>query len=325
MDFERLRRKISAGDDVWTKALRQALGQLYLDPSAEPSRAVVLAGSARAGTTWAADILNHDNRYRVVFEPFHPNRLSLTRHFQPRQYIRPEETDPRYAEPVRRILSGRVRSLWTDKYNRRRVVRERLIKEVRGHLLLGHVRRRYPDIPIVLLLRHPCAVVASQLQIGWNWHADMETFLVQGPLMEDHLEPYRDALREAGSAFDRLLLVWCIENLVPLRQLRAGQAHVVFYEHLRADPRDEIERLFAYLGRPFDPRVLRALGRPSAVSRKDSPVATGGDPVAAWQKELTDQQVARAMELMTRFGLDHVYGEEPGPKIRAEDALAPAL
>ena len=325
MNLDRLRRKISGGDDVWAKGLRQAFGQLYLDPFGEPSRALVLAGSARAGTTWAADIVNHDNRYRVVFEPFHPNRLSLTRHFQPRQYIRPEETDPRYTEPVRRILSGRVRSLWTDKYNRRRVVRERLIKEVRGNLLLGHVRRRFPGIPIVLLLRHPCAVVASQLQIGWNWHADMETFLVQGSLMEDHLEPYRDELREAGSELDRLLLVWCIENLVPLRQLRAGQAHVVFYEHLRADPRAEIERLFAYLRRPFDPGVLRTLGRPSAVSRKDSPVATGGDPVAAWQKELGEDQVGRAMELLARFGLDRLYGEEPGPKMRGEDVLAPAM
>jgi hypothetical protein len=220
------------------------------------------------------------------------------------------------------ILSGRVRSVWTDKYNRKRLGSRRLVKEVRGNLLLGWLHANFPEVPIVMVLRHPCAVVQSQLDLPWNWHLDLADFLAQSALMEDHLEPFRSLLSEPLSPFERHVVLWCVENYVPLRQFREGDLHLAFYEDLVMRPEAEIRRLFTFLGKPFDPSALAKLSRPSAVTRQNSAVRTGGDPVESWTATLAAAQVSQAVQLLSKFGLDRVYGEAPMPRLdRADEAL----
>jgi hypothetical protein len=71
-------------------------------------------------------------------------------------------------------------------------------------------------MPIILLLRHPCAVVASRLALGWkdNLFETME----QEDLVEDFLLPMETRIRAASDGFERHLFLWCIDNYVPLRQ-----------------------------------------------------------------------------------------------------------
>jgi Sulfotransferase domain len=297
-------------------------GQFYLDRGSDPADAIFLAGSARAGTTWISDIINHRNEYRYIFEPFHPKRLPATQHFRPRQYLRPSDRDPAFLRPMEAILSGRVRSVWTDKYNRKRLGSRRLVKEVRGNLLLGWLHANFAEVPIVLVMRHPCAVVQSQLDLPWNWHLDLADFLAQSTLMEDHLEPFRSLLSEPLSRFEQHVALWCVENYVPLRQFREGDLHLAFYEDLVTRPEAEIRRLFKYLGKPFDPSALAKLSRPSAVTRRNSAVRTGGDPVESWTGSLDPGQVRRAVQLLSEFGLDRIYGEGPMPRLdRPDEAL----
>lgn len=313
---EYLRRKLFGGN-FWGRLNTRIVGQMYVDRGSDPSGTVLLAGSARAGTTWISDILNYRNEYRYIFEPFHPNRLATTRGFRPRQYLRPDNDDPAYLLPATDILSGRVRSVWTDKYNRKRVASRRLVKEVRGNLLLGWISSQFPQVPIILLLRHPCAVVNSQLDLKWNWHLDLRDLLSQSPLMEDHLEPFRDLMTSTTERFDQHVLLWCIENYVPLRQFRPGDVHVAFYEHFCVDPAREIERMFSFLGKPFDPAAMANLSKPSAVSRKTSAIVSGESLVESWRKKVGDAQVARAEEILGAFGLDRIYGADPLPKLAA--------
>ena len=321
---DHVRRKLTRGKLLRRLGTRVG-GQLYVDRGSGVEDTTLLAGSARAGTTWVSDIINHDGQYRYIFEPFHPNRLEITRHFRPRQYLRPGNRDPAYLRPAEAILSGRVRSAWTDKYNRARLASKRLVKEVRGNLLLGWIHANFPKVPVVLILRHPCAVVNSQLDLEWNWHLDLGDFLAQDALMEDFLEPFREEISRGGSRFEQHVLLWCIENYVPLRQFREGEIHVAFYERFAVDPATEVERLFAFLGKPFDSRALASVGRPSAVSRPTSAISTGGSLVESWRTEISDGQVARAVEILSVFGLDRIYGEDPMPKLdRASDALGTA-
>jgi hypothetical protein len=319
-----LRSKLTRGK-LGKRLATRLSGQFYLDRGSDPADSVLLTGSARAGTTWISELINYRNDYRYIFEPFHPNRLPITKHFLPRQYIRPGNRDPSYLRPAEAILSGRVRSLWTDKYNRARFARKRLIKEVRGNLLLGWIHANFPETPIVLVLRHPCAVASSQLDLGWNWHLDLPDFLDQRDLVDDHLEPFADALARPQPPFEAHVLLWCVENYVPLRQFQPGDVHVVFYEDLCVAPDREIRRLFAFLGMPFEQEVMRAVRRPSAVIRKNSAIVSGGDLVASWRKYVGEDQVKRAIEILGQFGLDRIYSDQAAPRLEtASEALAPA-
>jgi hypothetical protein len=298
-------------------------GQLYVNTNSETRHTVFVAGSGRGGTTWLAEMINHRNEYRYIFEPFHPVRVPICKDFRSRQYLPPDNRDPQYMEPARRILSGQVRGLWTDRFNRKRLASRRLVKEVRGNLLLGWMDRNFPEIPLILIMRHPCAVVHSQLAREWNWRVDLSELLSQKSLMEDFLAPFRDIIDAASSRFERQVLLWCIENYVPTQQFRRDQIHVTFYEHLCLDPAFEMKRVLSFLGKEFDESIMVKVRRPSALTRNDSAIVSGNGLIDRWRTGITNDEMKKAIELLSVFGLDRIYSEGSLPLLEdGADALA---
>jgi hypothetical protein len=288
-------------------SFERLLGGLYVDLSRDHRNSVFLAGSGRSGTTWLSEIINHRRDYRYVFEPFHPGKVGVCRHFRTKQYLRPGDRREEYLRPARKILTGGLRSGWTDRFHRRFVARRRLIKDIRANLLLGWMRAHFPGMPMVLLLRHPCAVVASRLALGWRDNLD-ET-MEQRDLVEDFLRPMEPEIRAARDDFERHLFLWCIDNYVPLMQLSPEDIHLVFYEDLLTRPEVEIPHLFAFLGRDFDGRVYERMDLLSPLSRND----TAARSVDGWRSSVTGLQIRRAVEILKLFGLDRIYGEGPMP------------
>jgi hypothetical protein len=303
------------GETVIRAPLSRLLGGLYVDLAKGDHRSsVFLAGSGRSGTTWVSEIVNHRNAYRFVFEPFYPDKVRVLRNFRRRQYLRPEDRREEYLAPARAILSGELRSLWADRFNKKFLARRRLIKDIRANLLLGWMRENFPGMPIILLLRHPCAVVASRLALGWQ-DVLVET-MEQEDLVEDFLLPVESEIRGSRGGFERHLFSWCIENYIPLRQFGPGEIHLAFYENFLAHPDHELRRLFAFLGEGFDERACRALQRPSPLSRHPKVPS-----VDAWRGSVTDHQLERAVAVLGLFGLDRVYGEGAMPDPSGAHAL----
>src|SRR5262249_34530295 len=129
---------------------------------------VMLAGVGRSGTTWVEQVINHGNDYREMFEPFHFEKTPDCAHFKVHQYLRTDCRDPRYLSPATRIVTGRIHSPWIDRFNHRHWARQRLIKDIRVNLLLKWLHARFPGMPLLLMLRHPCAVASSCLQLKWK-------------------------------------------------------------------------------------------------------------------------------------------------------------
>src|SRR5919106_923333 len=222
-------------------------GGVYVDLGKGDHRSsVFLAGSGRSGTTWLSEIINHRRGYRYVFEPFNPGVVGPFCHFKTKQYLRPEDRREEFLEPARLALTGELRDTWTDRFNGRIVARRRLIKDIRANLLLGWMRANFPGMPIILLLRHPCAVVTSRLALGWK--DNLTETMEQEELVEDFLLPVEAEIRDAQGAFERHVFSWCIENYVPLRQFGLGEIQLSFYERFLTHPEDEIPRLVEFLG-----------------------------------------------------------------------------
>jgi hypothetical protein len=296
----------------WTRRLRtRLLSGLYVDLNRDYRNCVFLAGSARSGTTWASDIINYKNDYRYVFEPFHPGKVGICRGFRYKQYLRLQDRREEFLRPARIILSGGLRSGWSDRFHSRFVSRRRLVKDTRANLLLGWLRANFPEMPIVLLLRHPCAVAHSQIQLGWG--PDVEDFLSQRELVEDFLLPFEDEMRSAKTDFERHVFSWCVENYVPLKMLKRGDVHLTFYENQSEYPKDEVGRLFAFLGKDFDASVFERMKKPSLLSREGSAVLSGERLVGGWRRHVTDRQLGRALEILGHFGLDGVYSGKVMP------------
>jgi hypothetical protein len=288
--------------------ISRLLGRIYVDLGKGDHRdAVFLAGSGRSGTTWLSEVINYKGAYRYVFEPFNPARVRAFGHFRSKQYLRPDDVREAFLEPARLALSGDLKDPWTDRFNTKFVARRRLIKDIRANLLLGWMRANFPGMPIVLLLRHPCAVVSSRLALGWK--DNLGETMAQEDLVEDFLLPVEAEIRAARNDFERHLFLWSIDNYVPLRQFARGEIHLVYYEDLLENPEDGLRSLFGFLGEDMDDRVYGRLGRPSSLSRRGAPLPS----VDGWRAHVSARQLERACEILALFGLDRVYGEGPMP------------
>jgi hypothetical protein len=308
---------------------------------------IFLAGSGRSGTTWVSDVINYRDEYRYVFEPFHPGKVKTCKGFRRKQYLRPEDRREEFLRPARMILSGALKNhYWADLLDSRYIpvwrVRKdlrknktrdwamhldgrfatgrRLIKDIRVNLMLGWLRANFPGMPIVFLLRHPCAVVYSKMKLGWR--PLLDDFLSQRELVEDFLEPFENEIRSVRTDFERHVFSWCVENYVPLKQLRRGEVYLAFYENLCEDPEGEVRRLFGFLNKYFNKDLIfEKIQKPSRLSREWSAIESGEKLVGGWRRHMTGAQLSRAVEILSLFGMDGVYSEEVMPDIEGAFAL----
>jgi hypothetical protein len=294
-------RTIAAGID-------HAVRRVHVDLNPDLHATTFVAGTGRSGTAWAANIANYDNSARYMFEPFNPYKVQVCAGFRYRQYLRPDNEEQRYLGPARQILTGRIHDDWIDQFNRRVMSRTRVIKEIRANLMLKWLKTRFPEIRLILMLRHPCADANSRLQLGWQSHLD--ELLAQDDLVADHIAPFVDGMRSAKTEFEKHVYLWCVENYVPLRQLDRADVHLTFYENLCERPKQEVERLFAFLERPVEPAVFRRLAQPSELTREESAIVRGGNLVDSWRQYVDPAQAKRAIEILEPFGLDAIYSLE---------------
>ena len=280
---------------------------------------VLLAGTGRSGTTWLEEVIDNSHDHRVLFEPFHSKEVPQLAHWRYRQYLRHSDRDPRYLVPASRILRGHLHNQWADQFNRRLLARRRLIKDIRANLLLRWIHEQFPRIRIVLVMRHPCAVAASKMALGWQTHLD--DFLAQPQLLEDFLAPFASLLESTHDPFERHILLWCVENWIPLQQFARGQIHVCFYEHFCLEPEREARALLDFLDRPFNGSLLEEMRKPSALSREESAICVGDNMIDSWRKHVNDDRIARTVELLSLFDLDRIYDQASLPKIDRTLAL----
>ena len=283
---------------------------------------IFLAGCGRSGTTWLSEVVNYNNDFRIIFEPLrHDIGPPVARTLGYWPYLRPADRPADLVSEVHDVLTGGFSSVWSDRFGARDSSRL-LVKEIRANFLLGWLRAAFPSMPMVFILRHPCAVAASELRLGWTgWDEPMAALAVRPDLVADHLEPFLDVIQGARSTFERRIVLWCIRNIVPLRQLARGDASVVLYERLLADPMGEMTPLLQALGRPIDEQaIMQAWGRPSAMTMA-SDDAGQDDRMAGWMRSTTADERAQAVAILQAFGLDRIYTDDPMPHIASADVL----
>ncbi|HVC69380.1 MAG TPA: sulfotransferase [Acidimicrobiales bacterium] len=317
---------------LWRRRLRRTLSPkvAFVDRQGDPGRSLLVVGSARSGTTWLAELLTEALHCRFIFEPLHNDYVPAARPVLFGQYLDPQPgvvADPAVADVLDRVLTGRLRSRWSDEYNTVRLPRSRLIKEIRATNLLPWLAIRYPRTPIVYILRHPVPSAWSVTELGWPDR--LEQFLSQDALRRGPLAPFATLIAEAENSpdpFSRFVLRWCLENAVPTSLLDPARVCVVFYEHLVTDPGRELRRLSEYLGTftpgPWEmhPGVPAGLDRPSHTNYRDTPVASGAARLGDWLDAVAPSQVDAAMALVRGFGLDRLYGRSTEPLV-APDAV----
>jgi len=335
--------------DVYRPTLNRLRSSLIFQTNTDYKNSVLLSSGGRTGSTWVAETLTKGSRYRYLYEPFSLYRVLVTPYYQALlpgkddgvavydplhywqdrppidnrlQYIRPNTSDVDLFSRAESVLTGRFHHPEVDQYNYTPKVffAKRFIKEVKSNLWLAWLHKQFPELKIILLIRHPIPTIQSRLAgksavaTAENRRYFRKLVLGQPQLVEDFLKPYISVLEAAETMFQQRLAVWCIQNLVPLSQLRQSDVRVVFYENFCVNPAVEISKLHAFLGRPSDERtirkMLRNMQKPSATHHAEgveSKSIEGLQQVSTWMKRTSKDHLEQTDDMLRAFGLNRLY------------------
>jgi hypothetical protein len=287
--------------------------RMYLNPDIDTKKNIFVAGTARSGTTWLGDVIASQMPCRIMFEPFNPDLVPEYSDFNYFQYIHPDSENPDFYTFAQKIFTGKIRNRWIDHQNERIFSEYRLIKEIRANLVLKWLYDHFPEISMIFLIRHPCAVVASRMELGWATENDIRPFTSQPDLIQDHLGPYMDLIKTVKTIEEKHAIIWSVSNLVPLRQFRPNELKIVYYENLCVQPQTEMISIFHSIGqKPVEP-VINKIDRPSQTARVTSAIVNGTDKITAWEKKLSPLQIENILQIVDKFNLSHLYGSSHLP------------
>lgn len=237
-----------------------------------------------------------------------------------RWYIPEGRAAPCAATFVQRVLNGEY--FGTGSFSGRDLLRLALkrppcilVKFCRANRFLPWLAHRFPTRPPVLIVRHPCAVVSSQMRHGAWKPRKRELWRDRKPTPYGGLyDKYADILMSIETWEEQLAATWCLDQVVPLRHPGNDRSWItVSYEELLQNGEETMQRIFGRLRISSPSNLSDVLKRPSRTTVRGSAVFSAGSQLSAWRRHLEPSQVRRILDVVDRFGLTDIYDDSLEP------------
>lgn len=297
------------------RLVRAFCGKLYRDKNRDIGNSILIAGTGRSGTTWLADIIASQKPCRIMFEPFHSEKVVGFRQFHYFQYMRPMQNNNELYKYCHNLFTGNIKDSWIDRQIDHFNPRYRLIKDIRANLFLKWISDNFPQVPILFIIRHPCAVVLSRMKLGWATDTDIASFFEQTNLVDDFLSDKMEIIHRSKTDEEKHAVIWCINHLVPIKQFNLDGLNIVFYENLCLQPEVEIPKIFQAIKHEYQASVFDRIMKPSTTVTRDSAIITGEDKIIRWQRELSPIQIHKIFSIVEDFELSYIYGDLTKPMV----------
>jgi hypothetical protein len=278
---------------------------------------ILLAGTPRSGTTWVGQMLAAAEGHSLVNEPLGLKMPGVQgAGFSWATYVDPDEEWPQGESVLRRYFQGRGMTVKLLLRNGLRASTQRslIVKEVKANRLLPWIARRFSLRGMIHLIRHPCAVVSSQ----------MANLPDRDPCLADNLKYLQRELphllpwaRKLATEWENRALTWALDQRVPLSAPDPKPWLTVSYERLVTAGERELERVFSACGVPLSASARMALEQNSWQVRTpsvDHSIASVEERLGVWKKRLRPEQIAATLEVCERCGV-HIYGGSVMPHL----------
>lgn len=305
---------------LFKSKLKLSFLKFYLAGRFDEKDIILISSSPRSGSTMLSNILKAIPKSCVLFEPLHLNHVpeSKAAGFSWRTYLPPEKEWPEGKAFLKKVFQGKVINKWTSREMELREVfnsNTMIVKFVRATQLLPWICNNYDIQRPIILLRHPCAVIASQLKSSdWNQAKQPAAldFLVDYPL-------FKSALQKTETVEEHLAATWAMEYLPVLMQTKADKFIIITYEELLLHPKKALSKIFNSWNLDVDiENAVARIKTPSSVVYK-----SGISGIDGWKKQLSSRQIANILNIVHGFGI-YFYNEnvEPDYKILYDKSLS---
>jgi hypothetical protein len=324
------------------------LWEKWLSRGYDPRRTIVVAGTPRGGTTWVAETLAKAPGYLPLMEPEQVFHVAETLAKAP-GYIQLGEPLPSFNsnhlgtpgsnarlyvttncvlhEHMKRVIAGRVRlSSFLSKIGGLRYFasvalpkmlffQRFVVKLVHANLWLHWVLKEF-DLNGSLIIRHPCAVVASQIHHKFDGEGTGEPKTLEHirnhrfPIYERMDPSFAQVIRSVNTIEEILAVEWCIRTIVPLRQPKPHPWFLTAYEDL-IDGTREWEMLCNYLDCPVPSKG--DIQRLSSTSQRRDNESLPSASIGKWRQYLSEKQIDSILRVCSEMGVD-LYDKALYPK-----------
>lgn len=271
-------------------------------------RPILILGHGRSGTTWVGNVLARARRTLYYFEPASPLVSGLGGAETWFRYLPPGASDPQFErifDPVFQGLRPQKRGWRRASWHRLMPGYRIVVKDVAALMSVAWLAARYQP-HVVILVRHPCATVLSEIKQGVSPNESKALILAQKDLIRDHLTPYLPVLERASAPLETFAAIWAaryrvVENL--------HQVHpdwqFVFYEDLCLDPHQEFRKIFERVGLGWSEAVSAYVEHSSSAEQGGmySGMRVSREQVDKWRRQLTTDEIAGVRAAVRPFNL----------------------
>ncbi len=249
----------------------------------------------------------------MLFEPLNLNHnpKALQQGFKWRTYINSTTIDKNANEFFTNLLKGKNLNTWITRkipFFKLFDIQYFIFKFVRANMLLGWLTNNFPLKKPVLILRHPCAVISSQVRL-------IEYSKVKNPYIAENLYKDYPNLKKNFPNYNNyeeiLTARWCQENYVPLICNKSSFV-LVSYENLLLNPEIEIKKIFDELNIEIPTNIYKNISLPSKQTRRKINHKNKHIILSDWKTRLNTTQKTNILNVVKDFGMEF-YTEELEP------------
>ena len=301
---------------------RRKIKSLEKRIQAKSDDGLLIFSDPRGGSTWLAEMLSAIPETAVLWEPLNIAADSPFRRigFGWRQFIPAEEKWPEAKICFEELFRGGEltrNSVFMERGNLKKYqeAKHLIFKFVNGNALLPWLVNNFCfNYRPVYLIRHPYAVVASQIRHG-GWNHIPEKFTVPQMRYNDLYYEHISFFKTLNSLAEVNLAHWCLTNLGTLRSEGNNKKWItVNYEKLVLNPEREMERILKDWKIEMPAGLKSIFRKPSATVRGDSPI-TGDSQIRLWQNKFDDRTLDKMERVMTHFEVEFYSSKNPYPEI----------
>lgn len=284
---------------------------------------IIVAGAPRSGTTWLAELLRELPGYKLINEPLRlsTNPRARAAGFDWRTHVRPGEKCPALRRHLQKIFRGHVElgPAWHFRSEHllgklaEHVTHNRaVVKFCRAGRMLHWMAEQFRGRGIVVIIRHPCAVIASMLNMGDNWQPrNLEGRSLKQRFDGQIPESVASELRTIPGAVDswvgHLAIQWSLDHYFALHEHTDGPNNypwiLTTYERLFTDGERELERIVQALGAHATVDMRNQMATASSFAASDFQ-PNQEHQLTKWRSEFSAEQIDLILNVVGAFDLD---------------------